>query len=245
MGIFQMRDIIQDMLKKILWKILILAIIAAAVWSFYNYHQTKQKVAALTDPEAQSDLISKERDALIKKVSEIILLPEDEDPSIALVSDVETLRANQPFFRNSENGDQVLVYTDRAIIYRKSEHKIINIGPVTGATAPPEIATANEENIPVSVENKEEVIITVDIRNGSGVSGVAGALGKKLESNNKYEIINIGDAERDTYVDTLLINPSNLDVSSLEEELGISSTDIFPSGVKDSTADIVIIIGKE
>lgn len=72
--------------------------------------------------------------ALVSDVGEHMLLPDDETPTLATVSDMHALEG-QVFFRNAKEGDKVLMYlqAQRAIIYRPSIDKIIEVGPITGS----------------------------------------------------------------------------------------------------------------
>lgn len=75
---------------------------------------------------------------LAKKVGEIVKLPQDEAPTIVTLKDKDALTKNLEFFRDAENGDKVLVYhqAGRAILYRPSIGKIINMGPLRTDTIP-------------------------------------------------------------------------------------------------------------
>ena len=72
-----------------------------------------------------------ETEELVKEVGKLILLPIDEIPTIATVSDKEKVK-DQVFFLNVENGDKLLAYTRsmQAILYRPSINKIINVAPI-------------------------------------------------------------------------------------------------------------------
>lgn len=66
-----------------------------------------------------------------QKVAAKLFIPQDEDPTLATISDVEQLRfANPNFYFYAQNGDKLLVYSDRAVIYREEEDIIINVVPV-------------------------------------------------------------------------------------------------------------------
>lgn len=67
----------------------------------------------------------------VEKVGKLMVLPDDETPTLAAVSDVEQLR-EQPFFAKAVNGDKVLIYTKNrlAILYRPSTNKIVAVGTV-------------------------------------------------------------------------------------------------------------------
>ena len=68
---------------------------------------------------------------LAAKVGKLLEVPTDETPTIATVEDKEKLN-DQDFFGSVENGDKILIYprARKAIIYRPSTNKIINVGPL-------------------------------------------------------------------------------------------------------------------
>lgn len=68
---------------------------------------------------------------LTEQVGKLYALP-DEDPVVGKIQDKEKL-SDQEFFKNAANGDDLLIYQDSklAIIYRASENKLINVGPVS------------------------------------------------------------------------------------------------------------------
>jgi len=67
----------------------------------------------------------------IAEVQKLIVLPTDEDPTVATVSDVEKLRS-QPFFADAKDGDKVLIYTkaQKAILYDPTAKKVVEIAPL-------------------------------------------------------------------------------------------------------------------
>ena len=71
--------------------------------------------------------------SLVSDVSDHMLLPPDESPTLATVSDMHALEG-QEFFKNAQEGDKVLMYlrSRKAIIYRPSIDRIIEVGPITG-----------------------------------------------------------------------------------------------------------------
>ena len=70
-------------------------------------------------------------------------LPTGESPNVATIIDKDKLK-DQAFFNNAENGDKVLIYTkaQKAIIYRPSTNKIINVGPITLNQVPVAVVNA-------------------------------------------------------------------------------------------------------
>lgn len=65
---------------------------------------------------------------VVNTVGKLIVLPKDELPTIATVTDLEALRG-QSFFVNAKVGDKILVYTKskKAILYNPTLNKIIEI----------------------------------------------------------------------------------------------------------------------
>ncbi len=106
---------------------IIIAVIAVLVagFFFYKYQDSQNKLK-------HPDQVAKEQTAaLVDQVGKHTELPKDEQPTVATVSDVSKL-SNQTFFANAQNGDRVLIYSKakKAILYRPSEDKIINIAPL-------------------------------------------------------------------------------------------------------------------
>ncbi|HEX3099746.1 MAG TPA: hypothetical protein VHQ41_02115 [Patescibacteria group bacterium] len=68
---------------------------------------------------------------LVQQVGKLIILPTDEDPTIATVSDLNKLK-DQPFFTKAQVGDKVLIYSKakKAILYRPSSNQIIELAPL-------------------------------------------------------------------------------------------------------------------
>lgn len=74
---------------------------------------------------------------LLDRVAELIVLPADEEPTIATVADPEKLK-DQAFFSKAKKGDKVLIYTNakKAILYDPVNHKIVEVAPLNlGETA--------------------------------------------------------------------------------------------------------------
>lgn len=75
---------------------------------------------------------------LVAAVSELIILPTDEEPVVATVVDPEKLR-DQPFFAKAKKGDKVLIYNvaRKAVLYSPEENRIIEVAPLNIGTPQP------------------------------------------------------------------------------------------------------------
>ncbi|HTH72324.1 MAG TPA: hypothetical protein VL737_03090 [Candidatus Pristimantibacillus sp.] len=83
--------------------------------------------------------------AVKAKVASHYLLPADEEPALATVTDKS--RLNTPFLKTADNGDKILIYQQNhlAIIYRPSIDRIVSVGPVT-IDAPPQATQPQANN---------------------------------------------------------------------------------------------------
>jgi len=119
-----------------LWIIIVaVLLIIAALPSYYYYSQYKKTQQLLNNPSATANAEAKQ---LIIEVGKLMVLPTVEQPTVATVSDVTKL-IDQPFFANAKNGDKVLIYTQskKAILYRESINKIVEVAPVNlGSNTP-------------------------------------------------------------------------------------------------------------
>lgn len=106
---------------KLLYVLIILILAGVATFFFFQYQDLKN------NPERA---VEQEVTQLTNEIGRFMALP-DETPTIATVEDASRLES-QPFFDRAENGDKILIYTEakQAIIYRESERKIINVGPI-------------------------------------------------------------------------------------------------------------------
>jgi hypothetical protein len=88
-------------------------------WSVYRAH-----------PELASE---DQATAILERVGKLIVLPSDETPQMATIKDAASAKVEQPFLKDAENGDVLIVYSDtgEAILYRPSTEKLIAVGPVT------------------------------------------------------------------------------------------------------------------
>ncbi len=96
----------------IIFQSVIIIVILLAIG--YYYYQSNQ-YEKLTQENANDIL------------SEIAIIP-DEVPSVAVIEEIDSLREkNVNLYKNAQNGDKLIVYGEKVIIYRDSERKIINM----------------------------------------------------------------------------------------------------------------------
>ena len=112
-------------LLKLIPYILILALGAGV--GIYTVQQ-KPEIFGLSKGAAAAQA---EVDTLVAQVGKLIALPTDEKPTVATVTDASKVK-DQPFFAQAQNNDKVLIYqkAQKAILYRPSENRIIEVGAV-------------------------------------------------------------------------------------------------------------------
>lgn len=215
---------------------IILVILVTTLPSYYFYGQYKKTQRLLQNP---SEIAKEETKKLITAVSKLIDLPTDEEPTIATVSDIEKLK-NQPLFAKALNGDKVLFFANaqKAILYRPSADKIIEvasitIGPVSPATASGQTAQSQH----------------IVLYNGTTVVGLT----KKYETELKQKVPNSQvldrkNAKRQDYEKTILVDLSgskNELAQQLAQFLGIAVGQLPDGEITPKEADFLIILGSD
>ena len=67
---------------------------------------------------------------IIAEVRALIDMPTDIEPTVATIVDIDALRARNPFYNKAENGDYLIVTTDRAILFDADRNIILDVVPV-------------------------------------------------------------------------------------------------------------------
>ena len=101
--------------------ILVILLIIATAGALYFY---KEAHGGKIDPQ-------KDLQQTITSVGKLMVLPTDEVPTLATVSDPDKLK-DQAFFAHAEIGDKVLIYTKarKAILYSPSKNVIVEVSPL-------------------------------------------------------------------------------------------------------------------
>lgn len=116
--------------KKVIVLLLFILLCVVSVYLLFVYVKAQKELSYLKDPTAKEEVVKAENDKLIRTIGKLIELPADEEPVVGTVQDAATLAKDQQFFANAKNGDRVLIYKNKAVIYRPEINKLINVGPV-------------------------------------------------------------------------------------------------------------------
>lgn len=100
--------------------------IGSSIYFYTQYKDVKNNPTA-----AINEKNSQETEKILNEVKGVILIESTEAPTIARVEDPEALKKNnEVFYKNVQKGDYLVLYKDRAIIYRSSNGQIINVAPI-------------------------------------------------------------------------------------------------------------------
>lgn len=208
--------------------VLFVVAVAAFVWSFVNYQNTKSQLDSLQNGQA---IPQKQLDKITRNVAKHMIVPEG-TPGVVVVKDITAL-ASQAFFKNAQNGDVVLVYPEQAIIYSPKRDIIVNVGPVVNQGG----QEASTQPVSQSADTR------VEVRNGSSVAGRASTVGDEIESLAGYAVATTTNAKDKAYTETIIVNLKGKDVSALETKFKVQAVTALPVGEPASSADVVVILG--
>lgn len=220
--------------------VIVLLIIAVATsgYFFFQYRSAQEKM--------RSELVSAEKEAsqLVEEVGKHLLLPAGETPTIATVSDKSKL-AGQAFFARAENGDKVLIYTEakKAVLYRPSIQKIIEVGPVNVDTT-----QAGTPSAEVAGEEVQKEPAKVVLYNGTTTNALTQRAEAELDSYEQIEVTERLNAENKDYKETLVIDLTGGNsevIQALIDTLGGKEGELPRDEDKPSGADILVILGED
>lgn len=213
---------------------LLLVALCVAGYFYYQYRQS---------PKIQS---AEELKNLKEEIGAMFELPTDEEPTLATVTDREKL-AEQPFFQKAENGDKVLIYSNsgRAVLYRPSQKKIIDVTAVNIAKPEPEAVEAAPTE-PAAVA--APLIVRIALYNGSKTVGVTNSVESTLKTVvPNAAVVTKENAAKNDYPKTVVVDLTGANggsALSLALALG-GEVGSLPEGEKAPVdADVLVIVGE-
>lgn len=125
-----------------------------AAYTYSEFMKIKQDpTAAVRDSRKQGE------ERILQKMGKLIELPKDDAPSFSKISD-ESLSGNVPFLKNGKKGDHLVIFpkAQKAFLYRESENRLINVGPVSLSknTKPPAKAAEKKTEDAKKTDSQEE-----------------------------------------------------------------------------------------
>ena len=158
---------------KISFAILLLLLVAiASALSYWSWGTGTQLRAELKPVTASDDV-----DALIARIGKIIVINPDERPTVATVENADFLRSQNPdFYKDAQNGDRLLIWSDKAVLYSTKQNKILSVlqirapAGLTQTSASSSSSPSVTTNVPTTQAAETAVI---EVRNGTQKKGLA------------------------------------------------------------------------
>lgn len=120
-------------LQPILLAALALLTVAGLVTSFVFYNKYQDANSSSTKEISAGELKERnqeESDKVLNVLKDMIVFQE-EDPTVVRIEDPTVLQESNPeFYKGAAADDYLVLFPSRAIVYRSSEEKIINIAPI-------------------------------------------------------------------------------------------------------------------
>ncbi len=184
---------------------------------------------------------SKEVAELKQKLSRHVIL-DGPDPGIVTVTDSEKLKSADPFYKRAQNGDKIIIWEEKALIYRPSTDRIVDFGIVLRQPVSPTPQTTQNRSAHASIL----------LLNGTKKNGLASTIKQKIQKessiNDLISAYKLGDAQSKEYTKTVLIDNSSGKFLPLTKQLArilkATVTTLPDSENQDLEQDIIIILGE-
>lgn len=132
--------------------VIMVVVISLLIFLIKDRQSLRAELSQLeNNPQLQSE---NEAETLKQEISQFYEVPEDEVPTVATVVDATKVK-NQSFFKNSQNGDKVLLFSNagKAILYRPSTKKIIEVAPINLGESTGDKNENNVDSNPIEVDS--------------------------------------------------------------------------------------------
>lgn len=117
------------------WFLLLIVVgsLGAAVYFWQDAQDAREN-----SPEAVAARNEEESNRVIGALNSILLTESEDAPTVARIENPQVLiDANADFYKNAQEGDYLVLYPQRAIIYREAEDRIINVAPIINTSQLP------------------------------------------------------------------------------------------------------------
>lgn len=224
--------------------IVVVGVGAAFVWSRQGADGLAQ-LASQPGAKVSADQVKQ----LVARIGQFMVVPTDEEPSVVVLQNTADLAAQQTFYKDAKDGDILLLFSNRAIIYDALTNKLVNVGPIVrnDATPLPDGTASASASVTPSATPAAPEAVKVDVRNGTSKAGLAGATASTLKKNSWITIGTVTDA-KSSYTKTVIVDLSGGKkpnaVAALADLLKGTVQTSLPKGEASSTADILVIVGQ-
>lgn len=218
----------------ILLVVLALVVLGGGIYTFRLKKANEELMLKIPPTQAQEEA---DIATIVPYVSKYMVLP-DEKPTIATVVDKEKLNQSQPFFKDAENGDKILVFQNsrKVLLYR-------NHGTGSGKIINFDVFVINP---PANQQQGNVKPLPIEIRNGSGDPTAAASVEKRLKDAAGATVqTSVSDAASNGYQGILVVDPSGKNAQSAQEVATFLKGQVgsLPRGETAEGEGLVIFVG--
>lgn len=228
--------------------VLVIVLLIGGLGYFVQASINGKAVSDLSDVQVRDGVDPKEVANVIDRVRELVAVKEDELPTVATIQDISVLQPQNPtLYRDAENGDKLLVWSDKVVVYSTAKNRVLVAMPIniSAETAPQSSGNSTVAAATVTPTAAPEDA-TIEVRNGTPTAGLARTLNDKLKAAG-FKTVAPGDAKTKNYTKTMILNASGKSLpdtlAALVKETGGTVVDALPEEGK-SPADILVIVGQ-
>jgi len=216
--------------KKIIAIIIILAVIIGVGYIVLQKAGVIKTLQMAYQLQKQQQLSADDK-KIVDQLSKIMLLSNDYTPTMAIITDIDKLKAEQPgFFADAKNGDRLIIYPNQAIIFDAGANKIVKVGVVQFNSTQPQVQ-----------------VVPFAILNSTSDEAKLTAMKEKLTKTfNNAVVVNEGKSAKWDYPETIVIDLTgkNTDLSKLGEAIGAKVSALPEGETAPAGASFLIIIGQ-
>lgn len=227
--------------------IVIVLVTAGILGAKQLWFSAPEKASVPQPPEAQTAATPEDVRALIAKVAKHISVKAEEDPTVATIQDIEILKRQNPaFYAEAQNGDRLLIWSDKAVLYSSTRDLILSVLPISLPSSAVGQQAGQSTSTAAAPETPPTEQATVEVRNGTGTAGMAKALNGKLAELG-LKTLTPTDAKKKDYAKTVIVKltdkalPQSL--QAIQTAAGESEVGELPAGELASQADFLVIVG--
>lgn len=246
--------------KASIYLVLLIIIILTAVALMINQKlkagqtpKNNQPAVAEQGNEVKKPLDKSDISSLIARVASLIIVNPNEEPTIATVQDAEALRKSNPaFYKDAQNGDRLLVWSDKAVLYSPELDKLLAVMPILGGQAgiTGQSATSTQSNLQATstasdIASEKAV---VEVRNGTTTPGLAKTAADLVKAKG-IKVTLIGDAKSKGFAKSIIYKMSDkplpLTLAALQAVIRAEVKQPTAEEAKGYKGDFVVIVGSD
>lgn len=123
---------------------IVIVLLAGIGISIKLYMDSQARLAELQKQSSSpAQALELEAKDTINKLAKHLVLPAEE-PKVLSIANVEVLRKNQPFFDVAQNGDKLIIYADKIILYNPTLDKVVDIARMKFPVETPLVSPTSE-----------------------------------------------------------------------------------------------------